>query len=1241
MIMIPLNQVYKDESSFHRDLKNISKSSGVLIIKSDGRIGSSDSTLIPKGQAASDKALVGHYIVSFLGHAASNNWLKKSDLENIQKLLIKAGLIPHDGVSLDESIRILVKEMLATYGEDNPYDSKKQHAQSLRNYFKVDKSTQTDFEPPQRKRPGLLKIIAEVAILGLYVFGTRHLREATQNAGLKPFNESDYGPIFPDQNATKNVTAGMQPLQGMEEGEAREGGNDTFSFNQSKEVNTTSSFRKLEENELQEWEEEWEEDLEEREEERRAKALVVTTRESPSPSKALTIPPQVVAMNHCFNRVLCFPEGSFQPEGSYSVDLTIADSTIPPLVDYNIQPLAAPPAGVAAPPTEVQQSSRLTQLADKIVKHLFRGPKEPAQVAKEVAGESSQAPVARIPLKPTWRAPMKAPLQIANESASQSLKGKALEMQAPPVQISAEQQESWSTPAPTSAPTPAPAPTPLPATKAVPTAKPTPPPAQAPRHEKEVLPTPREISQTAAPAMKMSRSDAMQNILRNPSFLSQLEAREHLEDLSFVEELILQNGLLIEAFPELQNNPKVAMAAVKQNPRAVQFLSESLRSDPKFMMIAMEVDSEVIQYASEKLLKDQAFGLKLVSEYPLALEHLDDTLRNNAEIVQTAIQKDRRATQYMGQYVRVKEDTLEVSEHTFARSWRNDEEDAFKFLKNNRPEFLKQLSSSDVPGILKENPGFEVFLKDGKAAEAAVKEDGLHLQHFKEFQENPAIVLRAIAQNPKAAQFANHELLESAEFMLSAIKINPALSRYLGPKLRDNEQFAEELVAASPLSLEDLSPRLKNSASIVKAAIAKDKNARHYAGPGIEVGPAPNYEVTEQPLGASPSGLSQFLSAVGSLVRDESVITREQVSQYREGAIKQFVEQPSLLKEERYEELRKDFKTAKALVEKNGLLLEHLPEFQDDADLVLSAIKNHPDAAKFASPRLKDDPNFMRRAAEINKKSLEHMGSALRNDEAFALEMVAKEGVLLDNFDSRIKNSLPVAKAAVKNDPLASGYTGQDIVVTLTPEGEVMLENAKDYWFSTLRKELPKLELVKEKQDCRQSRKEAVETLLTAKEKLLEPEYQKFSRDVITMRELVEKDGSFLEMASPELRDDPVTLLIAVTRTPEAMEFIAPRFKNDPEFMLKAIRANKGNAKYMSDELRGNPNFAWDVVSGHGLALKYFNEEIRGTASIVQVAVEEDRTAFKFADQGRLYIRSESPDAIDVAEKGTFYWLFG
>ena len=107
-------------------------------------------------------------------------------------------------------------------------------------------------------------------------------------------------------------------------------------------------------------------------------------------------------------------------------------------------------------------------------------------------------------------------------------------------------------------------------------------------------------------------------------------------------------------------------------------------------------------------------------------------------------------------------------------------------------------------------------------------------------------------------------------------------------------------------------------------------------------------------------------------------------------------------------------------VRESGDALLHLPQYKDDREIVMVAVRSHVDALLWAEPKLREDRDVVRAAVEAHGRALRYT-STLRDDPEIALAACREDGDALQ-FCKRLKDDKRTVLAAVAQSGFALQY---------------------------------------------------------------------------------------------------------------------------------------------------------------------------------------------------------------------------
>lgn len=234
---------------------------------------------------------------------------------------------------------------------------------------------------------------------------------------------------------------------------------------------------------------------------------------------------------------------------------------------------------------------------------------------------------------------------------------------------------------------------------------------------------------------------------------------------------------------ELKNDKDLALAAIIQNEHILLHLNENLKKDQEFILSASKQNSKVLAQAlkfGDKTLKsNKNFMLSAVTQSGLALQYADDDLKKDKDVVLAAVTQDGSALQYADD------------------SHKKDKDVALAAVTQNG----SALQYADTS-----------FKKDKDVVLAAVTQDGLALQYanhsglIKDYgiDEYKKIVLAAIKQNEEAMEYAHNRLQKNKKFLLHAVQVNGLVFTHLDDDFGFDQDLLIPAILQNGLLLADI-----------------------------------------------------------------------------------------------------------------------------------------------------------------------------------------------------------------------------------------------------------------------------------------------------------------------------------------------------------------------------------------------------------------------------------------------------
>ena len=163
---------------------------------------------------------------------------------------------------------------------------------------------------------------------------------------------------------------------------------------------------------------------------------------------------------------------------------------------------------------------------------------------------------------------------------------------------------------------------------------------------------PRDLFKTNCPICQgikispLNKKDVL-NLVRQDWKALQFLSSRIKSDKDVVFETIKQNGTALQfASKELQANKGIVMEAVKQKGNALQFASKELQANKGIVMEAVKEDGYALPFASKELQANKGIVMEAVKENGYALQFASKELKTDKEIVLAAVKQNGMALEY-------------------------------------------------------------------------------------------------------------------------------------------------------------------------------------------------------------------------------------------------------------------------------------------------------------------------------------------------------------------------------------------------------------------------------------------------------------------------------------------------------------------------------------------------------------------------------------------------------------------
>ena len=268
-----------------------------------------------------------------------------------------------------------------------------------------------------------------------------------------------------------------------------------------------------------------------------------------------------------------------------------------------------------------------------------------------------------------------------------------------------------------------------------------------------------------------------------------------------------------------------------------------------------------------------------------------------------------------------------------------------------------------------------------------------------------------------------------------------------------------------------------------------------------------------------------------------------------------------------------------------------------DPDLVTKAVAKDGMLLEHADPRLRIDKNIVLAAIRSNYKAYQFMNPALFSDISVMSALVEKDGLLLEQAAPALKSNHSIVFKAIKQNYLAHRFMNKsfwkkpDICTELLSKNGLLLE----YLDGPL-KNMDRLVKVAIMQNG---------------------EALKFASDIyrrdhgIVSMALNNNASAWKHMDSSLLKHRDLAIRV-LKEDGLQLAKLDEKFRADPDMVVVAIEQNYRAFQSMSDELWKNPMVVKSLLGKHGLALEFVDPDLKSDRDLIELALKQSGLALEF-----------------------------
>lgn len=277
---------------------------------------------------------------------------------------------------------------------------------------------------------------------------------------------------------------------------------------------------------------------------------------------------------------------------------------------------------------------------------------------------------------------------------------------------------------------------------------------------------------------------------------------------------------------ELQENEQIAVQAVKRNGALLKMLNSTLQNTRQVVLAAVANKGFALQYASITMQGDLVVVQKALEQNEAAIQFVSKTALENREFANQMIQYSRHALKYLSNELKKDLQHKAIEYHKDALQYSN--------TLNADREFVMSLITKDenfhllkfVDYSLRKNPEFQNF-----TAQIIARAGWTLAYASDDLKNNEEIVLAGIKQDPIALKFASERLHKKALFLLKAVQTNGMALQFVCYSLIKDTEYKDIALEAVKQNGEALqfANHMTSDATVVHAAVQQNGHALKWA----------------------------------------------------------------------------------------------------------------------------------------------------------------------------------------------------------------------------------------------------------------------------------------------------------------------------------------------------------------------------------------------------------------------------
>jgi hypothetical protein len=184
---------------------------------------------------------------------------------------------------------------------------------------------------------------------------------------------------------------------------------------------------------------------------------------------------------------------------------------------------------------------------------------------------------------------------------------------------------------------------------------------------------------------------------------------KELIDRDLVLALVKEKGLLLKHFNKYQNDPGIALEAIEQNPRALEFASDEIKDNLDIVVPAIVKLPHALHFASDRLKNDQGVVLTAIKKSGYSISYASPELQINIPFLINAININNNVIPHLGGKSKKIINENKELEKLYWKAYRNVYESSRRRMDENLLKQDKEEWQRLVEQQTRQNPRLKIF----------------------------------------------------------------------------------------------------------------------------------------------------------------------------------------------------------------------------------------------------------------------------------------------------------------------------------------------------------------------------------------------------------------------------------------------------------------------------------------------------------------------------------------------------